>query len=162
MLYAVTRSLVSAEAACTEQIVQLVSSTQTLRGAGLTVIASNRHAELDYAEIPDIVAAAQADHRHHQAFPIESAGQRLTRMLFRTTHRRGPNRNHFRNECVRGRLLHGGKVTQPTDTDRAHGCLSARPLVHIGHWSLPGEVTAGVPGPPSTAGRGCGGGYHRA
>jgi hypothetical protein len=30
-----------------------VSSTQTLREAGLTVIASNRHAELDYAEITD-------------------------------------------------------------------------------------------------------------
>ena len=53
MLYAITRGLVSAEAACTEQIVYLVSSTQTLRGAGLTVIASNRHAELDYAEMTD-------------------------------------------------------------------------------------------------------------
>jgi hypothetical protein len=53
MLYAVTRGLVSAEAACTAQIVYLVSSTQTLRGAGLTVIASNRHAELGYAEMTD-------------------------------------------------------------------------------------------------------------
>jgi hypothetical protein len=53
MLYAVTRGLVSAEAACTEQIVYLVSSTQTLRQAGLTVIASNRHAELGYAEMTD-------------------------------------------------------------------------------------------------------------
>ena len=53
MLYAITRGLVSAEAARTEQIVYLVSSTQTLRRAGLTVIASNRHAELDYAEITD-------------------------------------------------------------------------------------------------------------
>jgi ssDNA thymidine ADP-ribosyltransferase, DarT len=53
MLFAITRGLVSAEAACTEQIVYLVSSTQTLREAGLTVIASNRHAELDYAEMTD-------------------------------------------------------------------------------------------------------------
>jgi hypothetical protein len=43
MLYAITCGLVSTEAACTEQIVYLVSSTQTLRDAGLTVIASNRH-----------------------------------------------------------------------------------------------------------------------
>jgi hypothetical protein len=53
MLYAITRGLVSAEAACTEQIVYLVSSTQTLRGAGLTVIATNRHAELDYAAMTE-------------------------------------------------------------------------------------------------------------
>ncbi len=53
MLYAITRGLVSEEAACTEQIVYLVSSTQTLRAAGLTVIASNRHAELGYAEMTD-------------------------------------------------------------------------------------------------------------
>lgn len=53
MLYAVTRGLVSADAARTEEIVYLVSSTQTLRAAGLTVIASNRHAELDYADITD-------------------------------------------------------------------------------------------------------------
>ena len=53
MLFAITRGLVSAEAACTEQIVYLVSSTQTLREAGLTVIASNRHAELDYADITE-------------------------------------------------------------------------------------------------------------
>lgn len=31
----------------------LGSSTQTLRGAGLTVIASNRHAELGYADMTD-------------------------------------------------------------------------------------------------------------
>jgi hypothetical protein len=53
MLYAVTRGLVSAEAANTERIVYLVSSTQTLREAGLTVVASNRHAELDYADLTD-------------------------------------------------------------------------------------------------------------
>jgi hypothetical protein len=53
MLYAITRGLVSAEAACTEQIVYLMSSTQALRGAGLTVIASNRHAELDYADMTE-------------------------------------------------------------------------------------------------------------
>jgi ssDNA thymidine ADP-ribosyltransferase, DarT len=53
MLFAITRGLVSEEAACTEQIVYLVSSTQTLRAAGLTVIASNRHAELGYAEMTD-------------------------------------------------------------------------------------------------------------
>lgn len=53
MLYAVTGGLVSAEAARTEQIVYLVSSTQTLRQTGLTVVASNRHAELDYADMTD-------------------------------------------------------------------------------------------------------------
>jgi ssDNA thymidine ADP-ribosyltransferase, DarT len=53
MLYAITRGLVSEEAANTERIVYLVSSTQTLRDAGLTVVASNRHAELDYAELTD-------------------------------------------------------------------------------------------------------------
>jgi hypothetical protein len=53
MLYAITCGLVSAEAACTEQIVYLVSSTQALRKAGLTVIASNRHAELGYADMTD-------------------------------------------------------------------------------------------------------------
>lgn len=53
MLYAITRGLVSQEAACTEQIAYLVSSTQSLRAAGLTVIASNRHAELGYAEMTD-------------------------------------------------------------------------------------------------------------
>jgi hypothetical protein len=54
MLYAITRGQVSAEAARTDQIVYLVSSTQSLRRAGLTVIASNRHAELDYAELSDL------------------------------------------------------------------------------------------------------------
>jgi hypothetical protein len=53
MLYAITGGLVGEEAARTEQIVYLASSTQTLRGAGLTVIASNRHAELGYAEMTD-------------------------------------------------------------------------------------------------------------
>lgn len=53
MLYAITCGLVSEEAACTEQVVYLVSSTQTLRQAGLIVIASNRHAELGYAEMTD-------------------------------------------------------------------------------------------------------------
>ena len=53
MLFAVTRGLVSAEAANTERIVYLVSSTQTLREAGLTVVVSNRHAELGYAELTD-------------------------------------------------------------------------------------------------------------
>lgn len=53
MLYAITRGLVSADAARTEEIVYLVSSTQALRAAGLTVLTSNRHAELDYAEITD-------------------------------------------------------------------------------------------------------------
>lgn len=54
MLYAITRGLVSAEAARTDQIVYLVSSIQSLRRAGLTVVASNRHAELDYAEMSDL------------------------------------------------------------------------------------------------------------
>ncbi len=37
------------------------------------------------------------------------------------------------NELVRERALHGGKVTQPTDTLRARGCLSARSPAHIRH-----------------------------
>jgi hypothetical protein len=45
--------LVSEEAACTEQIVYLVTTTQTLRAAGLTVVTSNRHAELGYADMTD-------------------------------------------------------------------------------------------------------------
>jgi hypothetical protein len=53
MLYAITRGLVSEEAACTEQIVYLVTTTQTLRKAGLTVVASNRHAELGYADMTE-------------------------------------------------------------------------------------------------------------
>ena len=61
MLYAITGGLVSAEAARTEEIVYLVSSTQTLRAAGLTVVASNRHAELDYAEILDDDEALDRD-----------------------------------------------------------------------------------------------------
>jgi hypothetical protein len=56
MLYAVTRGLVSAEAANTERIVYLVSSTQTLREAGMTVVASNRHAELDFVDWPLMTA----------------------------------------------------------------------------------------------------------
>jgi hypothetical protein len=61
MLYAVTRGLVSAEAACTEQIVYLVSSTQALRKAGLTVIASNRHAEMGYADMTDHDSVLEGD-----------------------------------------------------------------------------------------------------
>lgn len=53
MLYAITRGLVSAEAADTDAIVYLQTSTQTLRYHGLTVVASNRHAELDFAELND-------------------------------------------------------------------------------------------------------------
>lgn len=53
MLYAITHRQVSAEAADTEKIVYLASSTQTLRAAGLTVVVSNRHAELAYAELTD-------------------------------------------------------------------------------------------------------------
>lgn len=53
MLFAITRGNVSDEAAHTEQILYLVTSTQTLRRAGLTVVASNRHAQLDYADLTD-------------------------------------------------------------------------------------------------------------
>jgi hypothetical protein len=38
-----------------------VSSTQSLRAAGLTVLASNRHAELEYAEITDHDEALDRD-----------------------------------------------------------------------------------------------------
>lgn len=53
MLFAITRGQVSIEAGRTEQIVYVVSSTQTLRAAGLTVVCSNRHAERAYAELTD-------------------------------------------------------------------------------------------------------------
>jgi hypothetical protein len=53
MLSAITHGRVSAEAAYTEQIVYLMSSTQTLHRAALTVVASNRHAELGFAEMTD-------------------------------------------------------------------------------------------------------------
>ena len=53
MLFATTRGQVSVEAARTEQIVDVVSSTQTLRAAGLTVVCSNRQAERAYAELTD-------------------------------------------------------------------------------------------------------------
>jgi hypothetical protein len=71
MLYAITRGLVSAEAACTDQIVYLVSSTQTLRKAGLTVVASNRHAELDYAEMSD--HDGDLDHDDFVDWPLMTA-----------------------------------------------------------------------------------------
>jgi hypothetical protein len=61
MLYAITRGLVSADAARTEEIAYLVSSTQALHAAGLTVLASNRHAELDYADITDLDEALDRD-----------------------------------------------------------------------------------------------------
>jgi hypothetical protein len=53
MLFAITHGMVSEEASDTEQIIYLVSSTQALRGAGLSVVVSNRHAELGYAELTD-------------------------------------------------------------------------------------------------------------
>jgi hypothetical protein len=71
MLYAITHGLVSAEAACTDQIVYLVSSTQTLRKTGLTVVASNRHAELDYAEMSD--NDGDLDHDDFVDWPLMTA-----------------------------------------------------------------------------------------
>ncbi len=53
MLFAVTRGNVSAEAARTDQIVYLVTTTQNLRTAGLTVVVSNRHAELGFADFTE-------------------------------------------------------------------------------------------------------------
>jgi ssDNA thymidine ADP-ribosyltransferase, DarT len=71
MLYAITRGQVSAEAARTDQIVYLVSSTQSLRRAGLTVVASNRHAELDYAELSDL--DGDLDHDGFVDWPLMTA-----------------------------------------------------------------------------------------
>jgi ssDNA thymidine ADP-ribosyltransferase, DarT len=71
MLYAITRGLVSAEAARTDQIVYLVSSIQSLRGAGLTVVASNRHAEMDYAEMSDL--DGDLDHDGFVDWPLMTA-----------------------------------------------------------------------------------------
>lgn len=53
MLYAITRGRVSAAAAQTDQIVYLCSSTQRLRSTGRTVVVSNRHPELAYADLTD-------------------------------------------------------------------------------------------------------------
>lgn len=53
MLFAVTNGQVSLEAARTEEIIYLAGSTQAFRESGLTVVASNRHAELGYAEFTD-------------------------------------------------------------------------------------------------------------
>lgn len=36
-------------------------------------------------------------------------------------------------DCAREESLHGGKVTQPTDTRGARGCLSARSLAYVRH-----------------------------
>ncbi|WP_337060085.1 type II toxin-antitoxin system toxin DNA ADP-ribosyl transferase DarT [Kineococcus sp. G2] len=51
MLYAITKGQVGAEAAQTEEIVYVVSSTQRLREAGVTVVASDRHAVLQLARL---------------------------------------------------------------------------------------------------------------
>lgn len=53
MLYAIGGGALGAEAAKVDRIAYLVTSTQRLRAAGLTVLASNRHAELAYAEFTD-------------------------------------------------------------------------------------------------------------
>jgi ssDNA thymidine ADP-ribosyltransferase, DarT len=71
MLYAITRGLVSVEAARTDQIVYLVSSIQSLRRAGLTVVASNRHAELDYSEMSDL--DGDLDHDGFVDWPLMTA-----------------------------------------------------------------------------------------
>jgi hypothetical protein len=71
MLFAITRGQVSTEAARTDQIVYLVSSTQSLRRAGLTVVASNRHAELDYAEMSDL--DGDLDHDGFVDWPLMTA-----------------------------------------------------------------------------------------
>src|ERR1700722_9983055 len=76
MLYAITRGQVSAEAARTDQIVYLVSSTQSLRRAGLTVVASNRHAELDYAELSDL--DGDLDHDGFVDWPLDDEGAAAT------------------------------------------------------------------------------------
>ena len=71
MLSAITKGRVGAEAARTDQIVYLVSSTQSLRNAGLTVVASNRHAELDYAEMSDL--DGDLDHEGFVDWPLMTA-----------------------------------------------------------------------------------------
>ena len=61
MLYAITRGQVSAEAARTSEIVYLATTTQALRAAGLSVVVSNRHAELAYAELSDADSVLDGD-----------------------------------------------------------------------------------------------------
>ena len=85
-------------------------------------------------EIPNVVAFADADERRHGASQcaVLLAGEQ-SNGLSRPAGRRGPDHDHFRDACVRERALHGGKVTQPTDTRRARGCLSARSLAYVRH-----------------------------
>jgi ssDNA thymidine ADP-ribosyltransferase, DarT len=71
MLSAITNGRVGPEAARTDQIVYLVSTTQSLRNAGLTVVASNRHAELDYAEMSDL--DGDLDHDGFVDWPLMTA-----------------------------------------------------------------------------------------
>lgn len=61
MLYAITQGRLGIEAARTERIVYLVCTTQRLRAAGRVVVTSNRHAELDYAELTDRDGALDGD-----------------------------------------------------------------------------------------------------
>ncbi len=51
MLFAITKGQVGEDAARTEEIVYVVSSTQRLREAGATVVASDRHAVLQLARL---------------------------------------------------------------------------------------------------------------
>lgn len=53
MLFAITSGNVTRDAARTERIIYLVTSTQTLRAAVSSVVVSNRHAELAYADLSD-------------------------------------------------------------------------------------------------------------
>lgn len=53
MLYTITGGNVSHEAAQTDDIVYLVTSTQRLREADLSVVYSNRHPVLEYADLTD-------------------------------------------------------------------------------------------------------------
>lgn len=53
MLYTITRGNVSREASQTEAIVYLVTTTQRLRQAGLTVVCSDRHPVRAYADLSD-------------------------------------------------------------------------------------------------------------
>ena len=82
-------------------------------------------------EVADVMVLAQAGSGGHPAAST-GPGQKRYRAAPRSE---GdvPSRHHSVNECVRERVLYGGKVTQPTDTPRSRGCLSTLSLAYMRH-----------------------------
>lgn len=61
MLFAITKGQLGDEVAKTEEIAFVVSSTQLLRAAGLTVVVSDRHAQLQHAQFSEDDAVLDGD-----------------------------------------------------------------------------------------------------